>query len=465
MTQQAMDMKQLADNLSCLLARTFRDEGYELYLVGGAVRDQLLRVSLSELDFATSAHPKETLRLVSAVPDASTYRVGEKYGTIGARVGPLTVEITTYRTDEQYQPGSRKPSVRFGTTLLEDLSRRDFTINAIARDPLAGTIIDPLGGRQDLENRLVKAVGSAPHRFQEDPLRLLRAVRFASRLGFEIESGTWRAMQAEARQLAHIARERIRDEYSAMLAGPSPVQAMELLRQSGLMEHSVPQLCELTRMSDHGPRHPLSLWEHVMLVLQRTSSSLEGRWTALLHDIAKPATRTHEPNGRPRFFHHEEVGAVVAREGLGSLHYPSQFIDDVALLISTHMQLHAYSPDWSDGAVRRLMLRLGPLLPEAITFARADGAGHSQTGESYNSPKFDHLEKRLVELSDQPVEQLDSPLSGNDLMERYGRPPGPWIRAIKERLLNDVLDGTLAPGDRDSALRIADEIVELETAS
>jgi poly(A) polymerase len=202
-----------------------------------------------------------------------------------------------------------------------------------------------------------------------------------------------------------------------------------------------------------------------MLVLQRTSSSLKGRWTALLHDIAKPVTRTHEPNGRPRFFHHEEVGADMAREVLGSLHYPAQFIDDVALLISTHMQLHAYTPDWSDGAVRRLMLRLGPLLPEAIAFARADGAGHSQAGESYNSPKFDHLEKRLGELSDQPVEQLDSPLSGNDLMVRYGRPPGPWIRAIKDRLLNEVLDGTLAPGDRDSALRIADEMIELETAS
>jgi poly(A) polymerase len=356
-------------------------------------------------------------------------------------------------------PGSRKPQVRFGRTLLEDLSRRDFTINAIAEDPASGDLIDPAGGAADLAAGMIRSVGSPEERFREDPLRLLRAIRFATRYSFEIEAETWRAMRESAGTLQSISRERIRDEWSKILTGPSPDRGLTLLRDSGLLAASVPQLLELTRMPDHGPRHPLSLWDHTMRVVSAVPSLLVLRWAALLHDIAKPATRVHELDGRPRFFHHEEVGADMARQVLGGLHYSNSEIADVALLVETHMHLHAYTDAWSDGAVRRLTLRLRSLTQPAILLARADASGHTiGNAPSANAPKFDRLEERIRAL-DGPKEVLRSPLTGDDLMRRYDRPPGPWIRLIKDALLDEVIEGRLGPDDRDRALAIADRLI------
>lgn len=225
------------------------------------------------------------------------------------------------------------------------------------------------------------------------------------------------------------------------------------------MRHSVPILCELDTMPDHGPRHPLSLWDHVMQVVAGVSPSLDVRWAAILHDIAKPRTRSNDSSGRPRFFHHEEVGAALACETLEDLRYPNALVSNVALLVGTHMQLHSYSSEWSDGAVRRLMLRLGPLLPRAIELARADARGHSLGGRSTGTPRFDELEARVRLLEQDGVLTVSSPLSGHDLMERYGRGPGPWIRAVKTALEREVIDGRLAPSDRESAWRIADDLV------
>ena len=451
-------MASQVDHLARGLAEAFRKAGEQLYLVGGAVRDALLGATDIDLDFATSARPDTSLRILAPLRLGRPYLVGERFGTIGLRIGQRTVEITTYRA-EVYDPGSRKPRVTFGASLLDDLARRDFTINAMARDPLSAEIIDPLGGRRDLEARLLRAVGDPRARFRADPLRLLRGVRFASRLGFEIESGTWRALQQTAPSLETISRERIRDEYTRILESPAPVRGLELLRDGELLAHSVRELLELTRMPDHGPHHPLSLWDHSMRVLAGVPPSLALRWAALLHDIAKPATRTHDISGRPRFFHHEEIGEQMARQILAELRYPGQIVEAVALLIQTHMQVHSYSPGWSDGAVRRLILRLGPLLPEAILLARADAAGHSLSGVSANAPKFDHLEARIEALGRDEVDALKSPLNGHDLMDRYQRPPGPWIGKIKAALEEDVLEGHLAPDDRDGAWRIADALM------
>jgi poly(A) polymerase len=437
----------------------FRDAGEELFLVGGAVRDELLGEQDLDLDFATSARPAETVSILERLGAGRPYRVGEKYGTIGVVVSGWTVQITTYRSEEVYAPGSRKPDVAFGSTLLEDLSRRDFTINAMARDPLEGTLLDPLGGEADLRAGLIRAVGDPIGRFREDPLRLLRGVRFAARFGFTVEPATWLAMKESASRLGTISRERIRDEYAAMLVGSNAVRALTLMRDSGLLQASVPQLMALTQMPDHGPRHPLSLWDHTMRVVAGVRPALTVRWAALLHDIAKPATRTHEPNGRPRFFHHEEVGAAMAREILTGLRYSSNVVEDVALLVGTHMQLHTYNNEWSDGAVRRLVLRLGALTQDSIELARADASGHSLTGTSQNAPKFDELEDRIRRSSEEQVTRLKSPLTGNDLMERYHRPPGPWIREIKIALDDAVIDGKLRPDDRDGAERIADQLM------
>jgi poly(A) polymerase len=449
-------------DLARRLATFFLEKGYELYLVGGAVRDALLGLAGDELDFATSSPPAETAELLKEFGSHLPSRIGEKFGTIGCRLEGRTIEVTTYRSSEVYIAGSRKPVVQFGRTLEEDLSRRDFTINAIGFHPIDSRLIDPFGGVRDLSAGIVRAVGDPRQRFLEDPLRLLRAVRFAARLGFALESETEAAMKAEASALESISRERIRDEYSRYLESERPSAALSLLRSCGLLAHSVPELMELTRMPDHGANHPLSLWDHTMRVADGVEARLTLRWAALLHDIAKPATRTHEPNGRTRFFHHEARGAEMARQILTGLRYPSAIVDAVTLLVETHMQIHAFSTEWSDGAIRRLCLRLGSCLEEAILLARADAAGHSLDGRSANSPKFDELERRLRELDSAQVQAMKSPLSGEDLMERYARPPGPWIREIKERLLEEVLEGNLSPDDRDGAWEVADRLLAVD---
>jgi poly(A) polymerase len=450
-----------AAQLQTVLAEAFAARGQELYLVGGAVRDALLGKTDIDLDFATSARPGTTMSVIDELHIGKPYRVGEKFGTIGVRLPDRVLEITTYRSAERYEAGSRKPTVQFGDSLMEDLRRRDFTINAIAQNARTGEIIDPLGGRPDLERGLIRAVGDPAERFREDPLRLLRGVRFATRLGFEIERATRDAMLTEAPSLRFISRERVRDEYTAMLLGPEPARSLTLLRELTLLDYSVPELLGLASMPDHGPFHPLSLWDHTMRVVAEVPPQLPVRWAAVLHDIAKPATRTHEPSGRPRFFHHEEVGAEIARRVLASLRYSNGEIDQVALLVETHMQLHSYSPEWSDGAVRRLVLRLGALIEPAIALARADAAGHSLTGDSASSGKYLELERRIEMLGRQPAPP-QSPVSGDDLIRRYGRPPGPWIRPIKEAICDAILDGELDEGDVEGAWRIADAVVRSE---
>ncbi|MGI8825962.1 MAG: CCA tRNA nucleotidyltransferase [Chloroflexota bacterium] len=444
------------------LARVFFAAGYELFLVGGAIRDTLLGRDFRELDFGTSAPPGEILRLIEPLAVAGPHTVGERFGTIGFRTEDFEVEVTTYRSEEVYRAGSRKPDVTFGKTIGDDLGRRDFTVNAIAWDPIRCELIDPHGGVADIRAGIIRAVGEPATRFREDPLRLLRAARFAARLGFAIDGMTWEAMRAEAPSLSWITRERVRDEYERILVAAYALRGLTLLRDAGLLQYSVPRLGELARMRDHGPSHPLSLWDHVMRVIDGVPRRPAVRWAALLHDIAKPKTRTTEADGRVRFFHHEEAGAAMAREILLGLRYPQRFVDDVTLLVSTHMNLHAYTDEWSDGAVRRLMLRLGDHYDDAVSLARADAIGHSPFGHSYNAPKFDALEERVRLLDQNTVSALRSPLSGDDLMQHFGRPPGPWIKRIKDALLDKVVDGLLRVDDRGAAWRLAEDTYERE---
>jgi poly(A) polymerase len=276
-----------------------------------------------------------------------------------------------------------------------------------------------------------------------------------------IDPETWRGILHSAQQAADLPPGHIRDEYDLILLSPHPAAGLTLLRDSGILTAATPELLPLTAMPDHGPRHPLSLWDHTMRVLECVQPELVARWAAVLHDIAKPATRTHEPSGRPRFFHHEEVGADMVERFLRRLRYPDEVVSNVASLIGSHMQFHAYSPEWSDAAVRRLMLRMGPLLDAAIDLARADAAGHSLGGCVRDAPKFDDLERRIAAFGREPLEVPESPLDGNDLMSRYGLPPGPWIRRIKDALKGEVEHGHLAPDDREAAWRLADELVDL----
>ena len=483
------------------LAQIFRGANRQLYMVGGAVRDLLLHRSASpDIDLATDARPDEIKRLAAQTHPLAIVTVGEQFGTVRIHYPPKAenvtteitetteegkerdveataavtsalsgsaspapaalvvetpegveiVEITTYRSDT-YSRDSRKPEVTFGDTLEGDLLRRDFTINAMARDPLTGEILDPYGGRADLAARLIRAVGNDPERrFDEDPLRMLRACRFAAQLDFEIEQRAAQAIQRQAGMLAKISRERIRDEFTKLLVSPNPMRGIRLAVNLGLMPYIVPEALELRGVSQ-APAHSKDVYEHVLRVVQRTPPRPASRWSGFLHDIAKPRTKTVE-DGKVHFFGHEDVGANMARDILRRLKFDRPFIDHVVLLVKMHMRANAYMPDWTDGAVRRLMLEANGALQDLLALSRADITSYRPDKVSRAEARVDDLDARCAWLREEAERvPLKSPLDGIELMELFARPPGAWIRPIKDYLLDLVIDGTLAPDDKEAA--------------
>lgn len=447
------------------LAEAFRTQHKQLYMVGGTVRDVLLhRGKSNDADLATDAHPEEIKRLVAPTRPSAIVLVGERFGTVRLHYGSDIVEITTFR-DEHYNPDSRKPEVCFGTVLEEDLRRRDFTINAMARDPLSGQISDPFGGREDLDAHVLRAVGDEPDkRFDEDPLRLMRAVRFAAQLDFSIEMETMHSIVRQAGKLQKISRERIRDEMNKLLLSAHPAKGLELLVELGLMEWIIPEVLELRGVSQQPQRVVQSkdVYAHVLRVVERSSPRLMTRWGALLHDIAKPRTRSVE-DGKVHFFGHEEVGAHMARDILRRLHFDRDFIDSVSRLVRLHMRANAYTTDWTDGAVRRLMLESGEDLPGLLDLSRADITSYRADKVSRAAARVMELAERCQRLKEEAKRvPLKSPLDGNELMALFGRGPGPWLRPVKDHLLGLVIDGVLSPDDKEEAARIARMLGEQE---
>src|SRR5437667_6283712 len=310
------------------LAEAFYAQHKQLDILGGTVRDVLLhREESNDEDLATDATPDEIKRIVAPTHPHAIVLVGERFGTVRLHYSHNIIEITTFRS-ERYNPESRKPEVCFGTRLEDDLLRRDFTINAMACHPLTGQIIDPFGGRQDLEEHILRAVGNEPDkRFDEDPLRLLRAVRFAAQLDFTIEPETRRSIIRQAAKLQKISRERIRDEMNKLLVSPHPAKGLDLLVELGLMEWIIPEVLELRGVSQQAVRRVSSKagYAHVLRVAERSSQRLLTRWSVLLHDIAKPRTRIVEDN-KIHFFGHEDVGAYMARDILKRMHFDRDFI-------------------------------------------------------------------------------------------------------------------------------------------
>jgi poly(A) polymerase len=447
------------------LAEAFYAQHKQLYIVGGTVRDVLLhREDSNDEDLATYATPDEIKRIVTPTHPNAVVLVGERFGTVRLHYSHNIVEITTFRS-EQYNPDSRKPEVCFGTVLEDDLLRRDFTINAMACHPLTGQIIDPFGGRQDLEAHMLRAVGNEPDkRFDEDPLRLLRAVRFAAQLDFTIETETRRSILRQAAKLQKISRERIRDEMNKLLVSANPAKGLDLLVELGLMEWIVPEVLALRGVSQQAQRviQTKDVYAHVLRVVERSSPRVVCRWSALLHDIAKPRTRTVE-DGKVHFFGHEDVGAYMARDILKRLHFDRDFIESVSKIVRLHMRSNAYTSDWTDGAVRRLMLDSGNDLPDLLDLSRADIT-------SYRADKVTRAAARVTELTErcrrlrEEAERLPlkSPLDGNELMEMFGRGPGPWLRPIKDHLLSLVIDGVLAADDKEEAAKIARAMLDIE---
>ena len=451
------------------LAEAFGARQKQLYMVGGTVRDVLLhRGQSNDADLATDARPEEIKQIVAPTQPNAIVLVGERFGTVRLHYGSDIVEITTFRS-ERYNPESRKPEVCFGNDLIEDLHRRDFTINAMARHLLTGQIIDPFGGKEDLAANLLRAVGDEPEkRFAEDPLRLMRAVRFAAQLDFTIERHTTHSIRQQATTLQKISRERIRDEMNKLLLSNHPAKGLDLLVELNLMPWIIPEVMELKGVGQQAQRggHSKDVYAHVLRVVERSSPSLHARWSALLHDIAKPRTRTVEDGNKVHFFGHEELGSYMARDILKRLHFDRDFIDSVSRIVQLHMRANAYTADWTDGAVRRLMLDSSESLEYLLDLSRADITSYRADKITRAAARVSELGERCQQLKEEAERvPLKSPLDGKELMALFERPPGPWLRPLKEHLLGLVIDGALSPDDKAEATRIAREFVQAEQSS
>jgi len=435
------------------LAKYFSQAGFKLYLVGGAIRDQLLNRPFAEWDLATNAQPDQTEAALRRYKVKNIGVVGKKFGTLTAELKGERVEITTFRAD-QYSLESRKPLVSFGRSIEEDLSRRDFTINAIAFDLLLKKLIDPFRGQADLEQKTVRAVGEARDRFNEDPLRMLRAVRLATVLDFTIEPTTLGAISLEKERLAIISSERIAQELDKLLLAEKPSQGIRLLVETGLINYILPELIPAIDL-EFDPREHKDIYEHILQVLDQSPASLALRWTALLHDIAKPLTR-RKIEGEYRFLGHEVQGAKIAKVVLGRLKYPKDFIDYVSQLVYLHQRLPQYDGSWNDGAVRRFVRDAGLALKDLFAFAEADQSGRNERKLELYRRNRQQLRERIEELERQAeIAKITSPLSGDELMKIFHRPAGPWIKPVKEHLLSLVLDGQLEQKDQKEAEKIA----------
>jgi poly(A) polymerase len=448
------------------LAAAFAEAGHELSLVGGIVRDALLGFQPHfDLDLTTDARPEQILALAPKTGASSTYDIGAKFGTIGLVFtdghDPITVEITTYRS-EHYPDESRHPEVQFGTDLTADLARRDFTINAMAVDVHTGELIDPFGGQPDLHQGIIRAVGDPLERFDEDPLRLLRAARFVSQLGFMIEHETLDAMIEMAPSIERISRERVFAELTRLVTGTYASHALETLAQTGLLALTMPGLEPLSlETGDRGPVHrEKDLWDHTKKVVDKAEPRPILRWAALLHDAAKPMTRGYDANGEIHFIGHEREGAILARKVLEGLHADRATINAVSHIVELHGRPGTYERNWTDSAVRRLMIDAGDELQDLLDLAAADVTSARAFRQQAAAQRIAGLRAHIERLeAEREADQWKSPLDGDELMAAFDRKPGRWIADVKNHLRELVIDGELEPGDKARALEIARELV------
>ncbi|WP_407319915.1 CCA tRNA nucleotidyltransferase [Isoptericola halotolerans] len=451
---QALDVLTRMAPAALELGETFAAAGHELALVGGPVRDAFLGRASADLDFATSASPDETQRLLARWGDAH-WDIGKEFGTIGARrsasgpdgAGDVVVEVTTYRTDE-YDPTSRKPVVAFGDSLDGDLSRRDLTVNAMAVRLPDLTFVDPFGGLTDLAAQVLRTPIVPERSFDDDPLRMLRAARFAAQLGFTVEPATRAAIVDMAPRLDIVSAERVQAELSKLLCAPDPRAGLEVLVDTGMADRVLPELPALRLEIDEHHRHK-DVYEHSLIVLDQAIAQETGpdgavpapdlvlRLAALLHDVGKPPTRRFEPGGGVSFHHHEVVGAKMVAKRLRALKFEKQVVKDVARLVELHLRFHGYGDGaWSDSAVRRYVTDAGPLLERLHRLTRADCTTRNRRKAKRLADAYTDLEERIARLREQ--EEIDSirpDLDGTQIMAVLGIPPGRDVGAAYQHLL------------------------------
>ncbi len=427
------------------LARLFEEAGHQLYLVGGSMRDALLDRPHFDLDFTTDARPDQIKMIVDDYAD-TVFTVGEAFGTIGVVKKGHVHEITTFRS-EVYRSESRKPHVVFADDLQVDLSRRDFTVNAIAVRLPDPELIDPHGGLGDLNARVLRTPLAPEISFSDDPLRMVRLFRFMATLEFEPEPATLEAVTDMADRLGIVSPERIRDELSKLLVAPLPGRALLGMVRTGLADHIVPELADLAMAQDPVHRHK-DVLAHTIAVVDKTEPKLEVRLAALLHDIGKPATRQFSGAGAT-FHHHEVVGARMARQRLRELRYPKAIVSDVGQLVFLHLRPHTFKMGWTDSAVRRYVRDAGPLLDDLNQLVRSDVTTRNKARALEIQHHIDELEARIADLRQkEQLESLRPPIDGNDVMAFLGIPPGPRIGAIMEMLTEHRIEaGPYEPAD------------------
>jgi poly(A) polymerase len=431
------------------LVREAERREQKLYLVGGAVRDQLMGRATRDLDLATRAPVPAIKEMLEAATPDSLYTLGEKFGTIGAVVGDARLEITTFRAqDTLADPADERAA------LHADLAHRDFTANAIARDLHTGELHDPFEGQIDITHGLLRAVGDPHPRFEEDPLRLLRAVRLVAELGYYLERETKEAIRDGAHLLQGVARERVGDEMDKLLLSDRPADGIDMLDSLGLMEFIIPEIGEMHEM-ERGPHHYKEVYPHTLKVVDRTRPDLILRWAALLHDIAKPRTYG-VTDGEVHFFGHERVGARMARDILTRLRRPQEAIDQVVQLVAEHLRIGVYDETWTDGAVRRFLRETAPITERLFDLSRADITSQRPHRVQAALARVEALYRRCEEIKAQEeVEKITSPLNGDELMAIFGGKPGRWIGEVKDYLLGLVLDGELGQDDKERAEELA----------
>jgi poly(A) polymerase len=428
------------------LGRRFAAAGHELHLVGGSVRDALLGRLGDDLDFCTDAHPDRTLELVKGWADA-IWETGREFGTIGVQKNGLRLEITTYRA-EAYDGVSRNPAVEYGTSLLDDLRRRDFTINAMAVSLPGHRFTDPYGGLPDLAARMIRTPDAPEASFSDDPLRMLRAARFAAKLRFTVDEPVITAMTAMAADLDRITAERIRDEFTKLLCGADPIAGLRLLVDTGLADRFLPELSGLKLEIDEHAQHK-DVYEHTLIVVAN-AIRLEGdegpdfvlRMAALMHDVGKPATKAVGRDGRVSFHHHEVVGARMTKQRMKAMKYPKDVIADVVELVALHLRFYGYGRgEWTDSAVRRYVTDAGPLLARLHKLTRSDCTTRNRRKAAALAADYDALEERIARLAaEEDLARVRPDLDGNAIMELLGVPPGPVVgqawRHLKELRLD-----------------------------
>ena len=443
------------------LGEAFARAGHDLYLVGGSVRDALMGRLGHDLDFTTDARPDDTEAILRQHTHA-TWDIGRAFGTIGAQIDDWVVEVTTYRADA-YHPDSRKPEIVYGETLKDDLIRRDFTVNAMALHAATRTFSDPYAGLTDIVSGILRTPFPPERSFSDDPLRMMRAARFTSQLGFTVTNEVRAAMTDMASRIEIISAERVRDELSKTLLTDHPREGLDLLVTTRIADYVLPELPALSLERDEHHRHK-DVYEHSLTVLDQSidlekrrghDPDLTGRLAALLHDIGKPSTRKFEPGGKVSFHHHDIVGAKMARKRLKALIYPSQVVKEVSKLVELHLRFHGYGDQgWTDSAVRRYVRDAGDQLERLHILTRSDCTTRNRRKAERLEFAYDDLEARIANLTaKEELAAIRPDLDGQQIMAILGIKPGPEVGKAYKFLLNLRLDeGPHTPDEAKNAL-------------